>query len=324
VRDAEWIADLVRHGLRRARCVPPPPQREVRELTRTHTTVVEERARIITRILKGLADATLNLAAVATDITGLSAGAMLDALLTGHTDPDALADLARGKRRGKRRSQRDHLAQALTARLRPQQQFLLSEHLAHRDDLDEAIARFGAAIAERLRPQAVETALLDTIPGVSQRSAEILRAALGTDRSRFPSARHLASWAGRCPGTNESAGQRRSGTTRQGSRWLPQVLIAAAQAAARTTTTSLSAQYHRLAARRGPTRALVALGHTILVRVYHVLQRGVPSHELGGTDFDERQRQAVEHRLVHRLAQLGYRVTLPHAVACDPFSGQFS
>jgi transposase len=251
VRDAEWIADLVRHGVVRASCVPPAPQREGRELTRTRTTLVEERARIVNRIPKVLEDANLKLAAVATDSTGLSARALLDALLAGHTDPDALAELARGKLR----SQRDHLAQALAGRLRPHHQFLLSEHLAHLDDLDEGSARFSTEIAERLRPQATQTALLDTIPGVSQRTAAMLLAEIGTDRSRFPSARHLACWAGRCPGTNDSAGKRRSGRTRKGSRWLRQVLIEAAQAAARTKNTSLAAQYHRLAARRGTKKA---------------------------------------------------------------------
>jgi transposase len=311
VRDAEWLADLLRHGLVRASCVPPTPQREVRELTRTRTTLVEERARIVNRIQKALEDANLKLAAVATDITGVSARAILDALLAGHTDPDALAELARGKLRSKR----DQLAQALAGRLRPHHRFLLSEHLSHLDYLDEAIARFSDEIAERLRPQAAETALLDTIPGVSQRTAEILLAEIGTDMGRFPSARHLASWAGMCPGNNESAGKRRSGKTRKGSRWLRQVLLEAAHAAARTKDTYLSAQYHRLAARRGTKRALVALGHTILVMVYHVLRRGVPYHELGGNYFDERQRQAVEHRLVHRLEQLGYQVTLQPVVA---------
>ncbi len=311
VRDAEWIAGLLRHGLLRASCVPPTPQREVRELTRTRTTLVEERARIVNRIQKVLEDANLKLAAVATDITGLSARAILDALLAGHSDPDTLAELARGKLRSKR----DQLAQALAGRLRPHHQFLLSEHLAHLDYLDEAIARFSHEIAERLRPHTAQAALLDTIPGVSQRTAEILLAEIGADMSRFPSAHHLASWAGLCPGNNESAGKRRSGKTRKGSRWLRQVLIEAAHAAARTKNTYLSAQYCHLAARRGTKKALVALGHTILVIVYHVLTRGVPYHELGGNYFDERQRKAVEHRLVHRLEQLAYQVTLQPAVA---------
>jgi transposase len=190
-----------------------------------------------------------------------------------------LADLAQGKLRSKR----DQLAQALAGRLRPHHQFLLSEHLAHLDYLDEAIARFSANIPERLQPHTAETARLATIPGVSQRTAEILVAEIGTDMRRFPSARHLASWASMCPGNNESAGKRRSGKTRKGSRWLRQVLIEAAHAAARTKDTYLSAQYHRLAARRGTKRGLVALGHTILVMVYHVLSRGVPYHELGVT-----------------------------------------
>ena len=311
VRDAEWIADLLRHGLLQPSFVPPSPQRDLRDLTRTRTTLVEERARIVNRIQKVLEGANLKLAAVATDITGLSARAMLEALLAGQTNPQALASLARGKLRVKH----DQLAQALTGHLRPHHAFLLSEHLAHLDFLDEAIVHFSQEIADRMRIETEAIVLLDTIPGVSQRTAEILLAEIGSDMSRFPSAHHLASWAGICPGNNESAGKRRSGRTRKGSRWLRQVLIEAAHSAARTKDTYLSAQYHRLAARRGTKKALVALGHTILVIVYHVLTRREPYHELGGNYFDERQRQAVEHRLIRRLELLGYSVTLQPTVA---------
>jgi transposase len=311
VRDAEWLADLLRHGLVRASFVPPTPQRDLRELTRTRSTLVEERARVVNRVQKLLEGANLKLAAVATDITGLSARAILEALLAGQTDPATLAELARGKLRAKR----EQLRQALVGQLRPSQTFVLAEHLGHIDYLDETIERFSREIAEQVRPCEAEVTLLDTIPGVSQRAAEILLAEIGTDMRRFPSAHHLASWAGMCPGNNESAGKRRSGKTRKGSRWLRQVLLEVAHAAARTKDTYLSAHYHRLAARRGTKKALVALGHTIVVIVYHVLTERVPYHELGGNYFDEHERQAVEHRLVRRLEHLGYQVTLQPQVA---------
>jgi transposase len=280
-------------------------------LTRTRSTLVEERARVVNRIQKGLEAANRTLAAVATAITGLAARAILDALLAGQTDPAPLAELARGKLRTKR----DQLRQALAGQLRPAQLFVLAEHLSHIDYLDETIERFSGEIAQHVHPCAAEVALLDTIPGVSQRTAEILLAEIGADRSRFPSAHHLASWAGMCPGNNERAGKRHSGKTRKGSRWLRQVLIEAAHAAARTKDTYLSAHYHRLAARRGTTKALVARGHTILVIVYHVLASRVPYHELGGNYCDEHERQAVERRLVRRLEHLGYQVTLQPQVA---------
>jgi transposase len=311
VKDSEWLADLVRHGLVRASVVPPTPQRELRELTRTRSSLVEQRARVVNRIHKLLEAAKLKRAAVATDLTGLSARAMLDALLAGQTDPATRAELARGKRRAKR----DQLRQALAGQLRPPQAFVLAEHLSHIDYLDDTIARLSRAIAEHVRSCPIEVRLLETSPGLSQRPAEILLAEIGTDLRRFPSAHHLASWAGMCPGTSERAGKRRSGKTRKGSRWLRQVLIEAAHAAARTKATYLSAHYHRLAARRGTKKALVALGHTIGVIVYHVLAARVPYHELGGNYFDEHERQAVQHRLVRRLEHLGYQVTLQPQVA---------
>jgi transposase len=317
VRDAEWIADLLRHGLLQPSFVPPSPQRDLRDLTRTRTTLVEERARIVNRIQKMLEGANLKLAAVATASTGLPARALLEALLealrAGQTDPQVVASLARGKLRVKH----DQLVQALTSHLRPHHAFLLSEHLAHLDFLDEAIVHFSQEIVDRMKVEAEAIALLGAIPGVSQRTAEILLADMGGDLQRFPRAHHLASWAGRCPGNNESAGKRRSGKTRKGSRWLRQVLIEAAHGAARTKDTYLSAHYHRLAARRGTKKALVALGHTILVIVYHVLTRRPPDHELGGNYFEERQ--AVERRLISRLELLGYAVTLQPTIACDPF-----
>lgn len=309
MRDAEWIADLLQHGLLRASFIPSAEQRALRDLTRHRSTVVEERSRIVNRLQKVLEDTNIKLAAVASDITGKSARTMLEALLAGERDATRLADLARGRMRSKRAQ----LEQALAGRLQPHHGFLIAEHLSHIDYLDEAIERLSAQIAARLTECEEEIALLDTVPGLSRRSAEVLVAEIGTDLSRFPSAAHLASWAGMCPGNHESGGKRLSGRTRKGSRWLRQVLIEAAHAAARSKTTYLGAQYRRLAARRGTKKAIIAVGHTILVMVYHVLTRRQPYSDLGANYFDEHDRQAVERRLVRRLEKLGLTVSIERA-----------
>ncbi len=218
--------------------MPSAAQRQLRDLTRSRSTLVEERGRLVNRLHKVLEDANLKLAGVASDSMGKSARAMLEALLAGETDPNRLAALAEGRLRTKR----DQLVQALTGRLRPHHCFLLAEHLSHIDYLDEAITRYSAEIAARLHECEPEIELLDTIPGISRRVAEVLLAEIGADVRRFPTAHHLASWAGVCPGNNESAGKRKSGKTRKGSRWLRQVLVEAAQAAARGKHTYLGAQ----------------------------------------------------------------------------------
>jgi transposase len=306
VRDAEWIADLLRHGLLKGSFIPATPQRELRDLTRHRTTQVQERARAVNRLQKVLEDANLKLAAVATDIMGVSARAMLEAMLEGETDPAVLADLAQGKLRAKV----PQLEQALAGHVKPHHRFLLAELLAHIDYLDEAIARVGDEIARRLEPATEDIELLDTIPGVNQRTAEIMLAEVGQDLGRFPSAGHLASWAGMCPGNNESAGKRKSGRTRKGSPWLRQALIEAAHGAARSKKTYLGAQYRRLVARLGKKKAIVAVAHSILVIAYHVLTRREPYRDLGPTYFDEHARERVEERLVRRLKRLGYTVEL--------------
>jgi len=306
VKDAEWIAELLQYGLLRGSFIPPQPQRELRDLTRHRTTVVQERARVINRLQKVLEDANIKLAAVATNVLGVSARAMLQALLAGATDPTRLADLARGKLREKR----EQLEQALTGIVRPHHRFLLTELLSHIDDLDAAIERVNERIAIRLQNDTDSLALLDSIPGVSRRTAEILLAEVGTDLQRFPTAQHLASWAGVCPGNQESAGKRLSGRTRKGSPWLRQALVEAAHGAARSKRTYVGAQYRRIAARRGKKRAAVAVGHTILVMAYHVLTRREPYRELGPNYFEEHDRRRVERRLVTRLEQLGYVVDL--------------
>ena len=312
VLDAEWIAELLRHGLLRGSFIPSAAQRAVRELTRYRATLVAERVRHVERLHKVLEGTNIKLAAVATDIVGVSGRRILQALLAGVTDPGQWAELAKGRLRAKRAE----LEQALRGRIQVHQAFLIAELLEHVDHLDEALARVSQEVAERLRPFDEDIARLDTIPGINRRVAEDILAEIGTDMSRFASARHLASWAGMCPGNNESGGKRKSGQTRHGSPWLRKALIEAAHAAARCKHGYLTAQYHRLAARRGKKKAVVAVGHTLLVIVYHVLMRHEEYHELGGNYFDERDKQAVTRRLVQRLEKLGYEVSLqPTSIA---------
>jgi transposase len=311
VKDAEWIAELLRHGLLRGSFMPSKPQRQLRELTRHRTTLVQDRARVINRLQAVLEDANIKLAAVVTDIRGVSARAMLEALIAGQRDVEALAELARGRLRTKR----DQLAEALQGYFTPHHCFLVTEYLSQIDYFDDAIGRVSALIAQHLEAEQEAVALLDTIPGVSQRTAESLLAEIGTDMTRFPSGKHLASWAGMCPGNYESGGKRLGGKTRKGSRWLRQVLVEAAHVAAKTKGTYLAAQYRRIAARRGKKRALMALGHTILIIVYYVLARKQPYQDLGTAYFDQLEQHRVQQRLVHRLERMGYQVSLQPSVA---------
>jgi transposase len=306
VRDAEWIADLLRHGLLRGSFIPAPAQRHLRDLTRYRVHLVEERARLTNRLQAVLEDANVKLASVVTDVRGVSARAILEALVAGETDPAVLAELAKGRLRAKR----ELLAQAVVGRFTAHHAFLIAEQLSHLDYLDEAMERVSAEIAQRLAGEQAAIDLLDTVPGISRRAAEIIVAEVGTDLSRFPSAKHLASWAALCPGNGESGGRRLSGKTRHGNKWLRQVLIEVAHVASKTKDTYLAAQYRRLAARRGKKRALVALAHTVLVVVYHILTEREPYRDLGAAYFDELDRERVERRLVSRLERLGYAVTL--------------
>jgi transposase len=311
VRDCEWIADLLRHGLLPTSVVPPRPQRELRELTRYRTSLVQERSAEVNRLQKTLEGANLKLAAVAKNVMGQSGRAILAALVGGTTDPAVLADLAVGKLRAKLPA----LERALAGQVGPHQRFLLARQLAHLDDLDGLIEEVSAEIAERLRPFEEAIARLDTLPGVARRTAEILLAEIGPDMGRFRTARHLASWAGICPGNHQSAGRRQSGKTRKGSKWLRAALVEAAQAAARKKETYLKAQYHRLVPRCGKKKAVIAVAHSLLVRVYYLLRDGTTYEELGGNYFDQHDRQQVERRLIRRLERLGYKVTLePTAV----------
>ena len=273
--------------------------------------LVQDRARVLNRLQAVLEDANITLAAVVTDIRGVSARAMLEALIAGPREVDALADLARGRLRAKR----DQLAEALQGYFSAHHSFLLTESLSQIDSFADAIERVSAVIEPRLMAEQEAMALLETSPGVRQRTAEILLAEIGTDMGRFPSAKPLASWAGMCPGHHESAGKRLSGKTRKGSRWLRQVLVEAAHVAAKTKQTSLAAQYRRMAARRGKTRALMALGHTNLIMVYHVLARKPPYQDLGTAYVDKLAQHRVQQRLVPRVERLGYQVSLQPSVA---------
>jgi transposase len=313
VKDAEWLAELLRHGLLRPSFVPDRPQRELRELTRYRTSLIEERAAEANRLQKVLEGANLKLGDVATDVLGRSARQMLEAIVGGATEADAatLAELARGRLREKI----PQLQRALVGRVAPHQRFMLAQQLAHIDFLDETIQRVSAEIADRLRPFDTLLNNLDAIPGVGRRTAEIVLAEIGTDMSRFPSAAHLASWAGMCPGHDESAGKRRSGKTRKGSPALRRALTEAAHAAARTKNTYLATQFHRLAARRGTKKAAVAVGHSILIIIWHLLDHGDPYADLGANYFDTRADSSMTRHLVRRLKALGYNVHLDRPAA---------
>jgi transposase len=306
VKDAAWLAELLQHGLLRASFIPPVAQRELRDLTRYRSTFIQEQVTLINRVQKLLEDANIKLAAVASDIMGVSGRAILAALLVGHADPQALAELAKGRLRSKR----EQLTKALEGRVKPHHRFVLTERLNQIDSLDETIARFDTRIQEICGPFEEAVGLLDTIPGVARRTAEMIVAEIGTDMTRFPSADHLASWAGVAPGNYESAGKRASGKTRKGNRFLRTALVQAAHAAARTKGTYLSAQYRRLATRRGKKRAILAVAHSILVMAYYMIQRQEPYHEAGADFFDRLQPEDTARRLVKRLEQLGYQVTL--------------
>lgn len=306
VKDAEWIADLLRHGLLRGSYIPDRPQRELRELVRYRRNLIRERSRTINRIQQVLEGANIKLSSVASSIMGVSGRAMLEAMIAGVEDPSELAALARGKLRDKTLA----LEEALRGLVGPHQRLLLSSHLRHVDFLDAEIARLDQEVAARLDPFEPIVTQLDGIPGIGPRVAQELLAEIGTDMSRFPSAAHLASWARVCPGNNESAGKRKSSRTGHGNPWLAGALVEAAWAAVRTKGSYLAAQYHRLAARRGAKRAIVAVAHTMLVTIYHMLCRGTSYHDLGSNYFEERDPKTVVRRSVRRLERLGYTVTL--------------
>lgn len=309
VKDAEWICDLLRHGLLRGSFIPDRPQRELRELVRYRKAIIHERAREVNRIQKVLEGANIKLGDVATDVMGKSGQAILEALIAGKTDLEFLAGLARGKLKEKA----GQLAKALEGLMGPHQRMILSAQLEHIRFLDEQIRKLDREIEERMRPFEKELKALDGIPGIGRRTAEEVVAEIGDNMNRFPSAAHLASWAGLSPGNNESAGKRKSGRTSHGNPYLRATLVEAAHSAARTRGTYLSALYHRIASRRGSKRAAVAVAHTIIVIIYHMLKGGTTYQDLGCNYFDRLNRDVLVRRAVKRLEELGYKVTLEDA-----------
>jgi transposase len=307
--DAEWVAELMQCGLLKASFIPPAGQRELRELTRFRSTFVREGATLVNRVHKVLESANIKLGSVASDVMGVSGRLMLAALIEGQASAEEMADLAKGRLREKR----DALVQALSGRVKAHHRFVLTELLCQIDNLDETIVRFDGEIEAYCRPFAEAVVLLDTIPGVSREVAEIIVSESGVDMDRFPTADHPAAWAGVAPGNNESGGKRRSGRTRKGNKPLGAALNQAAHAAARTKNTYLAAQYGRLAARRGKKKAIMAVSHSILVIAYHLIQRKEVYRDLGANYFDQRRPEATAKRLLKRLEQLGYQVSLQSA-----------
>jgi transposase len=306
VSDAQWLCQLLEAGLLRANLVPPKPVRALRNLTRYRKSQIRDRQREANRLHKVMQETGIKLDTVASDLLGKSGRAMLDALVKGTTDPVVLADLARGRLRTKIPALRDVLA----GRFDAQHALVVGRILAHVDYLDEAIDELSVAIEEQLGPFAPAVELLSTIPGVARRSAEVIIAETGGDMSAFPTAKHLASWAGVCPGNDESAGKRRSGKTRKGSKWLRHDLAECAKAASRTKNTYLGVQYARLRVRRGANKATVAVAHSILTTVWHMLQTGETYNDPGADYFARRDPERARKRLVAQLERLGYTVNL--------------
>jgi transposase len=346
VKDAEWIADLLRHGLLKGSFIPPLPQRDLRDLTRQRTNLVQDRAHVVNQLQKVLEWANIKLTSVVSDIMGVSARAMLTALIGGEEDHVALAGLSQGRLRSKQAE----LERALEGHVRPHHRFMLVQHLTHIDFLEEQITAFDGQIGARMEAQgqsvpsspaaggsneaapelagssipeaAIDTispstvpwaeavALLDTAPGVSRKLAEIIIAEVGTDMSRFPNEGHLASWAKVCPGNHESAGKRKSSKTGTASRWLRTALVQAAWAATKVKDTHLAAVYRRLAVRRGKQRAIMAVAHRLLVAFYHMLKDRVPYREIGTAPLPEPVKRKYAERLQRQIEHLGFAVHL--------------
>jgi len=310
VADSIWGASLLEHGLVRPSFIPPEPFRALRDLTRYRKSVIEERARESQRLHKVLEDAGVKLSSVASSVLTKSGREMIEALIAGERDSEVLAEIAKGVMRKKI----PRLVDAMAGRFNEHHALLCQAMLARIDQADATVEILTGRIGDLLDPYDGAVSLLVTIPGVSFRTAQVILAEIGTDMSRFPTAGHLASWAGMCPGNNESAGKHRSGRTRHGSKWLRKALIEAAHAAGRSKDTYLAAQYAQLRTRRGSQRAAVAVGHSILVIAWHLLSTGEPYSDLGGDYFDKHRNNAArQRRLVAQLEAMGHHVTLEPA-----------
>lgn len=307
IKDAEWIADLLRHGLIKGSYIPSRDQRELRELIRYRRSLIDERARETNRIQKVLEGANIKLSSVASNVLGKSGRAMIEAMIAGEEDPEALSALAKGRLKNKK----EELMRALNGLMGPHQKLLLETQLRHIDFLDQEIKRIDEEVKARMLPFEEVLELLETIPGVGRRTSEQILAEIGIDvEEQFGSAARMCSWAGLCPGNNESAGKRKSGRTRKGNKKLRSALVEAARAAARTKNTYLSSQYHRIAARRGANRAAVAVAHSILTIVYYIIVRRQPYIELGPNYYEERKKETVIKQSIKKLESLGYKVNV--------------
>ena len=311
VRDSEWLAQLLEWGLLTGSFVPPRPIRDLRDLTRYRKHQIRERAREVNRLHRVLQDAGIKLTSVATDVLGGSGRAMLHALVGGTTDPVVLAELAKGRLRRKLPARRE----ALQGRFRPHHAGLVGHILAKIEVVDELVEQLTADIDRLLEPYEPMLAALDTIPGVNRKAAVTIVAETGGDMTRFPTAGHLCRWAGLCPGHDESAGKRRSGTTRKANPYLRSLLLESGLAATHARETALRARYLRVKRHRGHKKAVVATGHQILNIAYYLMRDGVPYHELGADYFERGHRERVTRRHVRQLEQLGYHVTLAETPA---------
>jgi transposase len=306
VSDAGWICDLLAHGLIRASFVPPAPIQELRELTRTRKQFVREIARETQRIQKTLEDANIKITGFISDILGVSGRAILQAIIAGETDPHRLLQLTKGRLK----ASNVELLGALQGYVSEHHRFLLEFHLGHVDQLQAAVTTLERRIAETLRPFHLAVKLLMTIPGISETNAATLIAEIGPDMSVFPTAGHLRSWAGLCPGLHESAGKRRPQKSRHGAPWLKTALVQAAWAASRKHDSYLRAQFFRLKSRRGPQKALLAVAASILTAVYHMLKQGIPYRDLGANYFNHRDKERIKDKMIRSLRELGFAVTL--------------
>jgi transposase len=306
VKDAVWLADLLAHGLVAASFVPPEPILELRDLTRTRRQLVRQRVRYVQRIQKTLEDANIKLDSVISNVLGVSGRAMVEAIVEGQTDPEQLANLARTHLK----ASRQELVEALRGRVTPHHRLMLRLHLGQVDATDKTIQQLDEEVERLLEPFRGEVALLKTIPGVSDQLARTFIAEVGADMKQFATAAHLVSWAGLCPQLRESAGKRKSTRLRKGAPWLKPVLVQAAWAASKKKDSYLRAQFHRLKARRGPKRAVVAVAASMLVAAFHMLRDGTTYQDLGAAHFDRAAKEKVTRRLVHRLSELGYAVEL--------------